>query len=490
MPPGVNEPEEHSQAGPESDDPWPGPHGQVDADGQQSGDDDQTLLGHDQLVALRSSRHVTRRPRRRRRWPWITALVVLALAATSYGVYAFGWTYVQDFLITRNVSSAAAGYPGLITTYSDGVASISGEVETAADADLLVDSIGRVDGVDEVRSDLTIAAASATGPMEAAILEGLAGAGITTVTPIIEGSTVTLIGTVTDPGDLDVASSIAVGIDGVSQVLNRVIVASDALSAARQVLDAAGFATVAVTINGNLAVLSGTVASDGDVLAAADVVLGLPGVEKVDNRLEVGTPSDTAAVPVSVPVGESAGVAAALAEAGYEGITVVFDGNVAYLEGVVPFDVLEDGYFAFVDDVRSIVQEIGGEVSMVNRLRLRGDEQELRSQLQALLDETPIVFLSGSSDLTVESQAALDTAAKIILAQPGLQVFIAGHTDASGSAEANEQLARGRGSAVYGYLVSVGVPANRMAVVSYGELFPGQGASAADNRRIEFEVGP
>ncbi|MDF1595675.1 MAG: BON domain-containing protein [Acidimicrobiia bacterium] len=490
MPPGLNEPEEHPQAGIAGEDPWPGPPGLDGTDGLESGEDDQTLLGHDQLLALRSSRHVTRRPRRRRRWPWITGLVVLAVAAAFYGVYAFGWTYVEDFLITRNVSSAAAGYPGLITTYSDGVATIAGEVETTADADLLVASIGRVDGVEEVRADLTVAAASTSGALETAILEGLAGAGITTVTPIIEGSTVTLIGTVTEPNDLDIASSIAVGIDGVSQVLNRVVVASDVSSAARQLLDAAGFATVAVLINGNLAVLSGTVAADRDVLAAADVVLGLPGVEKVDNRLEVGTTPDTTAVPVGVPGDESSALAAALEDAGYEGIAVTLDGSVAYLDGVVPFDVLEDGYFAFVDDVRSIVLEVGDEVTVVNRLRLRGDEQELRDQLQALLEESPIVFLSGSSDLTIESQAALDIAAKIILSQPGLQIFIAGHTDASGSAEANQQLAGERGRAVYGYLVSVGVPANRMAVVSYGELFPGRGASAADDRRIEFEVGP
>jgi outer membrane protein OmpA-like peptidoglycan-associated protein len=155
----------------------------------------------------------------------------------------------------------------------------------------------------------------------------------------------------------------------------------------------------------------------------------------------------------------------------------------------VPFAVLEDGFFAFVDDVRAIVESFGDAQTVVNRLRLRGNEQQLRAELQELLDATPIVFLSGSSDLTVESETAIEEAAKIILSQPGLQIFIAGHTDASGSAEANEQLARQRGGVVYGQLVALGVPANRLAVVSYGELFPGEGSSAAD-RRIEFEVGP
>lgn len=181
---------------------------------------------------------------------------------------------------------------------------------------------------------------------------------------------------------------------------------------------------------------------------------------------------------------------AALEAAGFSDVTVSLDGDTAYIDGVVPFEVLESGYFSYVDEVRSIITDFAPSASVVNRLRLRGNELELRAQLQALLEESPIVFLSGSSDLTIQSQEALDQAAKIILSQPGLQIFIAGHTDATGAADVNEQLARARGGAVYGYLVSVGVPANRMAVVSYGELFPGQGESSADDRRIEFEVGP
>jgi osmotically-inducible protein OsmY len=487
MPPQVEEPEENGVAGSPSDELWPTPEDSARATDANS-DDEQTPLGHDELVALRSSRHVARRPRRRRRWPWVAVLVALILGAASFAAYTYGWPLLQDFLISRNVSSAAAGYPALVTSFEDGVAIVSGDIGTTADADAVISSIQRVDGVERVDASLNIAV-EATDSLEDAIIQALAGVGITSVTPLVEGSMVTLIGSVPDADSIDLASTVAVAVDGVSQVLNRVIIAADAAEAAQQILIAAGYPSVVVVIDGNVAVLSGTVAGEGDALAVAGVALELPGIEKVDNRVTVGITEET--VPADGPIGSpDALVSAALIAAGYDTVSVTFDGSTAYLDGVVPFETLEGGYFAFVDGVRSIVVAEGNPEVTVNRLRLRGNETELRAELTELLDASPIVFLSGSSDLTAESQAALVEAAEIILSQPGLQIFIAGHTDASGSAADNEQLARERGEVVFGSLVALGVPANRMAVVSYGELFPGEGATAAEDRRIEFEVGP
>ena len=487
MPPEANEPKEDAGAGLSADDPWPIPEEPDDGEGIEETDD--PTLGHDQLVALRSSRHVARRPRRRRRWPWIAAVAVVLLGAVSYGIFAFVWPIAQDVLITRNVSSAAAGYPALTTAFAEGIATVSGDIATSADAEAVIASIQRVDGVDEVQMNLTVASDSDTNTLESMILQALMGADISTVTPIVEGSRITLIGSAPDSATVDLASTVTVGVEGVSQVLNRVVVAADSAAAAQGILQAAGYSSIAVAIGGGVAVLTGTVASEEEALAVADLVMNLPGIEKVDNRVAVGEVTET--VPADHPIGTADTlVSAALIDAGYDSVIVTFDGDLAYMDGVVPFEVLEDGYFAFVEDVRSIVQTVGGAETIVNRLRLRGNEQELRAELKELLDLTPIVFLSGSSDLTVDSEGALEGAAKIILSQPGLQIFIAGHTDSSGSAESNEQLARERGGVVYGYLVSLGVPSNRMAVVSYGELFPGEGDTSADDRRIEFEVGP
>lgn len=448
--------------------------------------DEQTLLGHDELVALRSSRHVARRPRRRKRWPWVLPLVLAALGAVGYLVL---WPIAEDFMVTRELSSATVGYPTVTAELTDGVVNLTGEVRTVADVEAIVSAVEIVEGVTEVRSALTVTLDPPDDPLETAVLEALAEAGITTVTPQVSGSTVTLVGFVDDPALIDSASSISVAVEGVSQILNRIIVADDLATVAQETLNAAGYSSAAVTLGDGVAVLSGNVPTDEDVMKAADVVLEVAGIDKVDNRLTVGTPTEPE--PDEPPGGgEITDLDAALAAAGFANLTVSFDGDTAYLDGVVPFEVLEAGYFAFVDEVRVTVQDFSDATEFVNRLRLRGNESELRAQLQALIDATPIIFLSGSSDLTLDSQVALDAAAQIILSQPGLQVFIAGHTDSSGTTEANEQLARSRGGAVFGYLVAAGVPSSRLAVVSYGELFPGETSTAADARRIEFEVGP
>lgn len=483
MPPQVDEPEdfEGDRAPTEAIGFEPDADRNPDANPEHA---DEDPSDHDQLLALRSSRRVTRRPRRRKRWPYVAVAVILSISAFTYFL---GWPYFQEFMTSRAVAIATAGYPLVTVEFSDGVASIVGEVNTEADIDALVAAIAGVDAVESVVNQLTLAANTASSPLAATIAEALAEAGLLMVTPVVDGSTVTLVGNVVDPADIETASSVAVNIDGVSQVLNRVVVGSDPVAAAQEVLTTAGFPSITIAIDGDIAVLTGALPTEEEIMDAADVVLGLPYVNKIDNRISLG--GLDAAVPVTT-LNDEIDLGTALEAAGYGGVRVTLDAETAYLDGVVPFDVIEDGYFAFVESVGELVRETEGVSVVVNRLRLRGNEQELRTKLKALLEETPIVFLSGSSDLTVESQAALDAAAEIILSQPGLQIFIAGHTDASGSSSSNEQLARTRGAAVYGYLVEAGVPANRMAVVSYGELFPAEGSSSADSRRIEFEVGP
>lgn len=203
------------------------------------------------------------------------------------------------------------------------------------------------------------------------------------------------------------------------------------------------------------------------------------------------TTSPTSA-PASVPMSESEVVAAVqsgLEEAGYSAVVASLDGQAIVLDGVVPLDVLESGFFAYVNGAKDIAATVPGVDSVTSRLRLKGDPVALRDALMSITDEGTIVFDSGSSDLAPGSLEALDRAADEINAQPGLVVLIAGHADPAGSAEFNEQLARARAASVYGYLVSKGVAPNRLSIVSYGELFPDAGSDAAAQRRIEFEVG-
>ena len=146
--------------------------------------------------------------------------------------------------------------------------------------------------------------------------------------------------------------------------------------------------------------------------------------------------------------------------------------------------------FAAVAPLTDALEAAEGIDQVVTNLQLRGDEASLRAELRNLTDANPIIFASASAELDAQSAATLDEAAVIILSYPGLRVLIAGHTDAAGSLEQNEALAAARGQAVLGYLISLGVPVTRLQVVSYGELFPGEGVNQSLNRRIEFEVAP
>lgn len=176
----------------------------------------------------------------------------------------------------------------------------------------------------------------------------------------------------------------------------------------------------------------------------------------------------------------------ALLAAGYSSLAVSVEDQVVYLEGPIPLDALERGFFAYVEGaVRALDAPVGIEVR--SRVRLKGDADDLSRRIGQLVDSQPVVFDEGALELAGESLPVLDQIAAAINAQPGLTVLIAGHTDAAGSTARNEQIGRERARVVFDHLVSRGVAPNRLAVISYGELFPGADSEAA-TRRIEFEV--
>jgi peptidoglycan-associated lipoprotein len=72
------------------------------------------------------------------------------------------------------------------------------------------------------------------------------------------------------------------------------------------------------------------------------------------------------------------------------------------------------------------------------------------------------------------------------------KIVIEGHCDERGSDEYNLALGERRAQAAKNYLVSLGIPADRLSILSYGEEKPLVAASNeeawAQNRRAEFKV--
>jgi len=104
----------------------------------------------------------------------------------------------------------------------------------------------------------------------------------------------------------------------------------------------------------------------------------------------------------------------------------------------------------------------------------------------------PVFFGLDSYEVDGGGQQALTTNAGILKKYPTWIITIEGHCDERGTAEYNLALGEKRALAAKTYLVSLGVPADRVRTVSYGKEFPfdpGHDEGAwSKNRRAHFVV--
>ena len=104
----------------------------------------------------------------------------------------------------------------------------------------------------------------------------------------------------------------------------------------------------------------------------------------------------------------------------------------------------------------------------------------------------PVFFPLDSFEVDGGGQQALNTNAGILKKYPSWVITIEGHCDERGTAEYNLALGEKRALAAKTYLVSLGVPADRLRTVSYGKEFPfdpGHDEGAwSKNRRAHFVV--
>jgi peptidoglycan-associated lipoprotein len=103
-----------------------------------------------------------------------------------------------------------------------------------------------------------------------------------------------------------------------------------------------------------------------------------------------------------------------------------------------------------------------------------------------------VYFDFDKADLTEDARMRLSKNADWLKANPAFQATIEGHCDERGTAEYNLALGEKRALAAKTYLVSLGVPADRLRTVSYGKEFPfdpGHDEGAwSKNRRAHFVV--
>lgn len=104
----------------------------------------------------------------------------------------------------------------------------------------------------------------------------------------------------------------------------------------------------------------------------------------------------------------------------------------------------------------------------------------------------PVFYELDSSDLNRDGQRTLDENATLLKRYGSWTVTIEGHCDERGTAEYNLALGERRAASARAYLVSLGIPADRLRTVSYGKEFPfdpGHDETAfAKNRRAHFVI--
>lgn len=104
----------------------------------------------------------------------------------------------------------------------------------------------------------------------------------------------------------------------------------------------------------------------------------------------------------------------------------------------------------------------------------------------------PVFYGYDQAEVDAEGQRVLEANAEILKKYPTWVITIEGHADERGTAEYNLALGERRALAARNYLVSLGIPADRLRTVSYGKEFPfdpGHSEEAwARNRRAHFVV--
>jgi outer membrane protein OmpA-like peptidoglycan-associated protein len=141
------------------------------------------------------------------------------------------------------------------------------------------------------------------------------------------------------------------------------------------------------------------------------------------------------------------------------------------------------------------------------RQQAEAEKAELRSRLMSQLSSilqtrdsvrglivnmSDVLFDSGRYTLKPGAREKLAKISGIVLAYPGLNLQIEGHTDSVGGDEFNQQLSQQRAMSVRDFLVQQGVPAASIAARGFGKTQPVASNDTPEgrqqNRRVELVV--
>ena len=120
-----------------------------------------------------------------------------------------------------------------------------------------------------------------------------------------------------------------------------------------------------------------------------------------------------------------------------------------------------------------------------------GQEEQVASTQERRWEDVAIYFAYDRSAIGAAERPKLETLANFLDERNDYELIIEGHADNRGSDEYNRGLSERRALAVKEYLIDLGVSADRLQTIAYGEDKPAvpnatSESQHARNRRVEF----
>ena len=303
------------------------------------------------------------------------------------------------------------------------------------------------------------------------------------VEAVVDGDTVVLRGTVPDEATADALVAAAEAVYGSGNVTSELVIDPD------------------TTADGATITLAGTTGAD-DGAALADQMGSALDDATVDNQLATLAPVEveaaldgaSAVLTGTVPDQATADALVAAAErvlgAGRVTSELVIDPTVTAAGASLTLSgSVEQATGAAL---RAAFAEVFPDGTITDQGLSVIASTDVVGDLNAVFEANPVQFALGSAAILDESVPVLDQVAAALAEAPGLALEIQGHTDDSGSAEANQILSQDRAQAVLDYLVNAGVAADRLTAVGFGEARPIADNATPEgqqqNRRIEFAI--
>ncbi|MCP2264185.1 OmpA family protein [Promicromonospora thailandica] len=279
--------------------------------------------------------------------------------------------------------------------------------------------------------------------------------------------------------------AVALGLGAISAVQNtgfREHIEDTLTASSQEALAAAGLDGVRVDVTGRDADV--TAGSDGDALAAADVVSGVTGIR---TAVAYG-PSGL------VEADGGAGASDESLSAEDEAEATAEPEPTADAEPTGEPEDSRSGDTTDAEETAADGETDATEPPSDDEPKRKPTRTERKAAQEDLVEIPNITFVTDSARLTKDGRRVVREAAEVLEEHPEVEVRIEGHTDSLGTEKHNQRLSERRAQAVLDRLVELGVDPDRLTSKGYGEseplVVPTTYADLEKNRRVEFLVRP